>query len=111
MVYWLYDGHELRQEGGRVVLSVIDEHFTFRVQEKIIEKGTFESLDAKRSPKTLVYAPSESEGKPFVHKFPAIYFLENDVFLCCVGYRGKPQGFSAEAGSANELVFYKRISH
>jgi hypothetical protein len=43
-------------------------------------------------------------------RFPAIYLVQDDVFVACVGYaRKRPKAFSAEAGSEDELVIYKRI--
>jgi len=110
LVYWLFNGKELPARERKIVWSFVGDQFTIRAGETVIEKGAIEGLDPDRTPKAFVYAPTEVEGRPFSLKFPAIYLLQDDVFAACVGYGGKyPQAFSAEAGSDNELVIYKRV--
>jgi uncharacterized protein (TIGR03067 family) len=109
LVYWLYNGKEPHAE-GRIILSFVGQAFTIRIGEVVSERGEFERLDPEQSPKAFDYAPNEVEGKPFQLKFPGVYLLQDDVLILCVGYRGmRPKTFSAEAGSDNELVFYKRV--
>jgi uncharacterized protein (TIGR03067 family) len=110
LVYWLFNGKERPAREQKIIWSFVGEKFTIRAGETVIEKGALEGLDPEQSPKTFVYAPTEVEGRPFQLKFPAIYLLEDDVFIACVGYASKRLGaFSAEAESENELVFYKRV--
>jgi uncharacterized protein (TIGR03067 family) len=110
-VYWLYNGKEQPARQSKIIWSFAGEQFTIRSGETVIEKGAIEGLDLDRIPKAFVYAPTEVEGRPFSLKFPAIYLLQDDLFVACVGYaRERPQKFSAEAGSDNELVIYKRVT-
>jgi uncharacterized protein (TIGR03067 family) len=110
LVYWLYNGKELPAREKPIVLSFFAETFTIRAGEGLIEKGAFEAWEPEQRPKAFVYAPTEVEGKPFTSKYPAIYLLNDDVLVVCVGYAGqRPRAFSAEAESNNELVIYKRI--
>jgi uncharacterized protein (TIGR03067 family) len=111
LVSWLYDGRDQGAEGRDIVLSYAGATFTIREGGVLIEKGAFEELDPSRSPKTLVYAPLEIDGRPVQWKAPGIYRLEQDEFVACIGYGGqRPTAFSAEAGSNNELVIYRRVS-
>ena len=110
LVYWLYDGKEPPESAGEIVLSVAAEEFAIRTGSVVTEGGALEGLDSGRSPKAFDYAPTIVEGRPVRLRFPGIYLLQGDVFLACVGYGGmRPKAFSAEAGSNNELVIYKRV--
>jgi uncharacterized protein (TIGR03067 family) len=110
LVYWLFDGKEQSLSAGRPVMSFSGAAFTIRVGEEIIERGAMEALDPDRTPKALDYAPTEVRGRPVQLKYPGIYILQDDLFIACIGYRGKrPRAFSAEATSMNELVVYKRL--
>jgi uncharacterized protein (TIGR03067 family) len=110
LVYWLYNGREQSLAEGRPVMSFADEKFTIRVKESVIEKGVIEGLAPNRTPKPYEYAPTEVNGRPATLRYPGIYILEGDLLVACIGYKGKrPEAFSAEAGSMNELVVYKRI--
>jgi uncharacterized protein (TIGR03067 family) len=110
LVYWLYDGREQSAPGGRPVISFAADQFTIRVVEVVIERGRFEALAPYRSPKAFDYAPTEVAGKPVQLKYPAIYLVEGDLFIACVGYKGgRPEAFSARAGSGQELVVYTRL--
>jgi uncharacterized protein (TIGR03067 family) len=110
LVYWLYNGKEPPHAEGKIILSFVGQAFTIQADEAVTERGEFERLDPGQSPKAFAYVPTELEGRPFQLKFPGIYLLQDDVLILCVGYRGtRPTAFSAEAGSDNELVFYKRV--
>lgn len=66
-------------------------------------------LAPDRDPKSFEYLPTENSGRPGRLRYPGIYLSQDDLFIACVGYGGKrPRSFSAEAGSKNELVVYKR---
>jgi uncharacterized protein (TIGR03067 family) len=110
LVYWLYDGREQSVPGGKPVISFTADQFTIRVGEVVIERGRFEALAPERRPKAFDYAPTEVAGKPVQLKYPAIYLVEGDLFVACVGYKGgRPETFSARAGSGQELVVYTRL--
>ena len=110
MVYWLYDGREQSLAGGRPVMSFAAERFTIRVGGTLIEKGVIGGLDPDRTPKPYEYSPTEVNGQPVALTYPGIYVLQDDLFVACIGYKGqRPVAFSAEAGSRNELVVYKRL--
>lgn len=109
LVYWLFDGHE-NSTAEKYILSFVGKHFTITEAGTLIERGTFENLNPEQDPKTIDYAPTEVNGNPFSSVFPAIYLVEDDVFIACVGYAGaRPGHFSAEDASHNELVIYKRV--
>ncbi len=110
LVYWRYNGTEPPESGKEIILSLAAEKFTIRIGGAVTEEGVFEGLDPDESPKAFDYAPTQVDGRPVQWKFPGIYLLQDDVFIACVGYGGRrPTAFSAEAGSENELVIYKRI--
>jgi uncharacterized protein (TIGR03067 family) len=90
------------------ILQVFDPDLT-SLQRRGTQAGVVE-LCPGRSPEAFDYEPTKVKGRPVRWKFPGIYLLEGDVFVACVGYRGeRPTAFSAEAGSENELVIYKRV--
>jgi uncharacterized protein (TIGR03067 family) len=112
LVYWLYDGRDPHTSDAPIILSFLGEKFTIRIGNKITEEGVFEGLEPERSPKAIVYAPSQVNGEPVNEKYPGIYILADDVLVLCIGYAGeRPKAFSAEAGSHNELVIYKRLNN
>src|SRR5262249_50377040 len=88
LVYWLYDRREQSGPGGKPVISFTADHFTIRVGQEVIERGRFEAMTPERSPKAFDYAPTEVAGKPVQLKYPAIYLVEGDLFIACVGYGG-----------------------
>ena len=105
LVYWLYDGTERPTTDRKIVLSLKGSKLTIREGDKVIEEGAFKDLDSGKQPKELEYFCET----PFEASYPAIYLVEGDLFIACVGYGGKPATFSAEARSKNELVVYKRV--
>jgi uncharacterized protein (TIGR03067 family) len=110
LVYWLYNGGERSTTEARITFSFTGAHFVIHRGDAVIEEGEIEDLDPDRTPKAFTYAPTTINGEPFRTKYPAIYWLQDDVFVACVGYRGeRPGAFSAEAGSDCELVIYKRV--
>lgn len=110
LVYWLYNGKEMPTTERNIKLSFLGEKFVIHEGDKEIEEGAFEGLDPVQRPKVFTYAPTVIRGLPNSLKFPAIYMLQDDVFIACVGYDGiRPRTFSAEAGSKIELVIYMRI--
>jgi uncharacterized protein (TIGR03067 family) len=110
LVYWLYDGTDPHQSKDPIVLSFEAERFTIRIGDTVTEEGAFVGPDPRQHPKSIVYAPSRLHGQPVDLKYPGIYLLEDDLLVFCIGYaRERPRGFSAEAGSHNELVIYKRL--
>jgi uncharacterized protein (TIGR03067 family) len=109
LVFWLFNGKEQPEPQGRPVMSFAGERFTITIGGAVTEEGVVE-LDPAQSPKAFDYEQTKVEGRPVRVRFPGIYLLQDDVFVACVGYRGeRPRVFSAEAGSENELVFYKRV--
>jgi uncharacterized protein (TIGR03067 family) len=102
LVYWLVDGDEKPTADKKIVLSFKGNKFTIREGDKVIEEASIKDLDSRKQPKTFEYV-LERES------YPAIYLLEGDLFIACVGYNGRPSTFSAEEGSQNELVVYKRV--
>jgi uncharacterized protein (TIGR03067 family) len=110
LVYHLFNGKEVDDSKKDTILSFEGFAFTIRVGEDTIEKGVFKEVGANKSPKTFVYVPTEVKGEAVERSYPAIYLLQDDVFIACVGYVGKrPAAFSAEDNSSNELVIYKRV--
>ena len=109
MVYWLVNGQE--RSYGKIIMSFEAEKFRIEIDGPLTEEGTLKGLDPTQSPKAFDYAPHMLNGRPVQLSYPAIYLLEGDVFVACVGYAGaRPKAFSAEAGSENELVIYKRLT-
>jgi uncharacterized protein (TIGR03067 family) len=109
LVYWLDRGEE-RPTAEGIVLSFAAERFTIHIGGVLTEVATFEVVDPDRTPKAFDYEPTELDGRPVQMRFPAIYLVEGDVFIACIGYGGKrPAAFTAEAGSQHELVIYKRV--
>jgi uncharacterized protein (TIGR03067 family) len=110
LVYWLYNGEERPTTEARITFTFTGAHFVIHRGDAVIETGEIEGLDPDQTPKAFTYAPTTVNGEPFRTKFPAIYWLQDDVLIACVGYRGeRPGTFSAEAGSNCELVIYKRV--
>ena len=108
LVYWLYDGAEQAMPHGRIIISFSAGEFTIQDDRGIFERGRFVGLAPDRDPKTFEYLPN---GRPDPLRYPGIYLLQDDLFIACIGYGGKrPRSFSAEAGSKNELVVYKRMT-
>ena len=109
LVYWLFDGEEQSLAEGRPIMTFEAERFTIRRGGRVIEKGYIEVLARQRRPKPFEYAPTEVNGRPQALKYPGIYFLEDDLFIACIGYQGaRPKTFSSVAGSRTELVVYTR---
>jgi uncharacterized protein (TIGR03067 family) len=110
LVYQLFDGTEPPACKEKTILSFDKEKFTIRVGVKVTEKGEFKGLDSNTIPKRFDYAPAELNGIECALSYPAIYLIQDDVFMACVNYDGKrPKAFSAEAKTRNELVIYKRV--
>jgi uncharacterized protein (TIGR03067 family) len=102
LVYWLAYGEEKPTADRKIVLSFKGNKLTIREGDKVIEEASIKDLDPGKQPKTFEYVV---EGE----SYPAIYLLEGDLFIACVGYNDRPTTFSAEEGSKNELVVYKRV--
>jgi len=102
LVYWLVDGEEKPTADKKIVLSFKGNKLTIREGDKVIEEASIKDLGPGKQPKTFEYVTERGT-------YPGIYLVEGDLFIACVGYGGKPATFSAEEGSKNELVVYKRV--
>jgi uncharacterized protein (TIGR03067 family) len=110
LVYWLHNGEEHGVTEAKITLSCAGHHFVIRQGEAVIEEGEIEGLDPGQTPKAWTYAPTTVGGEPVQTRFPAIYWLQDDVLVACVGYGGeRPKAFSAKPGTNRELVIYKRV--
>jgi uncharacterized protein (TIGR03067 family) len=111
LVYRLYDGAVQAMRHGMIVISLAAGEFTIRDDRVVFERGRIEGLAPDRDPKTFEYVPTENSGRAARLRYPGIYLAQDDLFIACIGYGGKrPRAFSAEAGSKNELVIYKRLT-
>jgi uncharacterized protein (TIGR03067 family) len=111
LVYWLYDGAVPAMRYGTIIISFATGEFAIRDDRGVFERGRIEGLAPDRDPKTFEYVPTENSGRPARLRYPGIYLVQDDLFIACIGYGGKrARAFSAEAGSKNELVVYKRLT-
>jgi len=81
LVYWLYDGEEKPTADRKIVLSFKGSKLTIREDDKVIEEGAV-NLDSGKQPKEFEYVVES----PFEASYPAIYLVEGDLFIACVGY-------------------------
>ena len=108
-VSYLNEGRSLPAEAAvRFTLSLgRDGSYRLHVDERLIVEGKA-SIDPTQKPKIVDMTPQagSSKGKPLL----GIYELDGDIYRICYAHGGKPRprSFSAEPGSGQVLIVYRR---
>lgn len=113
LAYGMFDGKELKpsEEEGRSVITITKNRYVVKRKDKLREEGTLSSFDTAKSPAVFHHTITKCPYDPSLEgkRIPGIYILADDLYIACANATTVPAKFSADAGSENMLVIYKRV--